>query len=59
MTQETKPRPTGVGIVWREGRPVIEEDWVRHLKPEQRAWVDGALRERGFRLNGFVLEEIE
>lgn len=53
-------KATGVGIVWRaNGRPAIDDDWVKSLTPAQRTWVEHALEARGFRLNGNTLEEID
>lgn len=53
------PQPRGVGIVFRDGRPVVKDGWVARLRPEERKWVEHALEMRGFRLNGNTIEEVD
>lgn len=61
MNQSGIPRPRlrAVGIVWTNGRPVIEDEWVKGLQPDEREAVDRALRVRGFRINGNSVEETD
>lgn len=48
-----------VGIVYsKDGWPRIEADWVKHLTPVERQWIDDQLAERGFRI-GTNFEVIE
>jgi hypothetical protein len=47
---------SAVGVVWRQGEPVIDTNWLEHLRPDQREWVDKHLQSRGFRLNGNKVE---
>ena len=54
------PRPRAVAIVWRrDGWPAIDAEWVKGLTPYERGKVDAALAVRGFRLNGFTVEEVD
>lgn len=48
---------SGVGVVWRNGEPVIDPGWVESLNPLQREWVEKHLDSRGFRLNGNKVEK--
>lgn len=47
----------GVGIVWRNGKPVIDPGWIEGLNPTQREWVAQHLDSRGFRLNDQKVEK--
>ena len=53
-------KPRAVAIVWKaNGRPAIEDEWVKGLTPYERDMVERALAARGFRLNGFQVEELD
>ena len=54
-----RPKIRAIAIVWQAGRPVIEDAWVKGLLPEEREIVDHALRMRGYRINGFAIEELD
>lgn len=53
-----QPEITGTGVVFRNGRPVIEDAWVASLTDEQREAVSHALEPHGFRIRDLQLEEI-
>ena len=52
------PKARAIGVAWTaEGKPRIKDGWVERLSPAEREGVDRALRMRGYRLNGFSIEE--
>lgn len=53
------PEIRGLGIVIKNGKPDLSDDFVRHLTPTQREAVDRALRIHGFVLAGNEILEIE
>jgi hypothetical protein len=53
------PRVRAICLLLRNGRPVVEDEWVRSLLPHEREIVERSLAARGFRFNGNSVEEID
>lgn len=59
LTGLPEPKVSGAVVVFRNGRPDVCEDFIKHLTPEQRQGVENALAVHGFKLVGNEVMEIQ